>query len=78
MSGELQAWLKRGMGELNAYARAGYKDLTNNILPAFPETTRLADETGTMGTITPREAYEQKNSEPQVQAKQPEMEMEKD
>ncbi len=34
-------------GQLNAFLRAGAKDLHNAIVPAFPTSARAADEPGT-------------------------------
>ncbi len=79
-----------GQGSLQAWMRAGFKELAQ-ALPAFPDSIRPVEEPGLVGNLTSQEVYGQKTEmqvtkgpEIEVQGpptppaeKQPEVEMER-
>jgi hypothetical protein len=57
-----QSHQKIGQGHLQAWARAGLKELAQ-ILPATSESIKPVEEYGLFGTALPQEVFEQKNAQ---------------
>lgn len=64
---------KIGAGALGAAFRAGLKDLQQVVLTPLPDSMQTVTEPGSLGTVTPREAYEARHGVHGPEMNNPEM-----